>query len=407
MLPTHVLYVHQNFSTPRGAWGTRAYDLARHWMERGHRVTVVTGVYDRSDLRPDRVWWSGVVGGIPVRALNLPFSNRDGVFRRVVTYLALGVFAAWHALWRSYDLALVSLGPITLGGAVFAARWLRRRTCVVEVRDLFSDGLDQLGIVRSPWALAALRAGEAACYRSAHAVVALSETMAERLRERHRRVCVAVAPNTADVALFGRSRPRPPALSGGGAHFVYTGALGRANDCGQLLRAARDLRSRSRRDIQIHLVGDGSEREALRNEAARADLDRVHFTPLLPREELAGWLRAATALVLTLRPVPAFDAASPNKLFDALAAGIPVIQTTRGWIRRLLEEHDCGITVDPERPGALAEAMVALSDDGPRRDRMARNAARVAREAFTTDRIAGLLLDTLAAADGRRRSARR
>ena len=395
MLPTHVLYVHQNFSTPRGAWGTRAYDLARHWMERGHRVTVVTGVYDRSDLRPDRVWWSGVAGGIPVRALNLPFSNRDGVFRRVVTYLALGAFAAWHALWRSYDVALVSLGPITLGGAVFTARWLRRRTCVVEVRDLFSDGLDQLGIVRNPRALAALRAGEAACYRSAHAVVALSETMAERLRERHRRVPVAVAPNTADVALFGRPRPRPAALSGGGAHFVYTGALGRANDCGQLLRAARDLRSRSRRDIHIHLVGDGSEREPLRDEAARAGLDRVHFTSLLPREELAGWLRAATALVLTLRPVPAFDAASPNKLFDALAAGIPVIQTTRGWIRWLLEDHDCGITVDPERPGALADAMTALTDDRARRDRMARNASRLAREQFATDRIAERLLATL------------
>lgn len=364
---------------------------------------MVTGVYDRSDLRPDRVWWSGVVGGIPVRALNLPFSNRDRFFRRVVTYGVLGAFAAWHALWRSYDVALVSLGPVTLGGAVFAARWLRRRTCVVEVRDLFSDGLDQLGIVRSPRALAALRAGEAACYRSAHAVVALSETMAERLRERHRRLHVAVAPNTADITLFGRPRSRPDALSGVGAHFVYTGALGRANDCGQLLRAARDLRSWSRRDIHIHLVGDGSEREALRDEAAGARLDRVHFVPPLPREELAGWLRAATALVLTLRPVPAFDAASPNKLFDALAAGIPVIQTTRGWIRRLLEDHDCGMTVDPERPGALAEAMAALSDDRPRRDRMARNAARVAREAFRTDRIADRMLDTLAAADWARK----
>lgn len=397
--PTRILYIHTNFSTPRGSWSTRAYDLARRWMGRGHDVTVVTGVYDRSDLCPDgraaKPTWAGVVDGIPVRALNVPFSNRDGFVRRVAIHLALGAFALWHVARRSYDVALVSQGPITLGAAALAARWLRRRTAVVEVRDLFSDGLEQLGIVTNPLLLAGLRGCEAASYRSAHAVVALSETMAERLRERHRLVRVAVAPNTADIASFGRARPRAAALSGNGAHFVYAGTFGRANDCGQLLGAARCLRSWSRRDIHIHLIGDGSERELLEAEAAAAGLDRVHIRGPIPRRELAAWLAGATAMLLTFRPAPVFDTASPNKFFDALAAGLPVIQTTGGWMRRVLAEHDCGITVDPTRPAALAEAMVALADDRPRRDRMARNARRVAREAFATERIADRLLDAL------------
>ena len=393
-----ILYVHANFSTPRGSWGTRAYDFARRWIARGHQVTIVTGAYDRSDLRPTGLTWTGVVDGVAVRALNVRFSNRDRFGRRVATYLALGAFAAWQAARRSYDVALISCGPITLGAAVLVARWVRRRTTVVEVRDLFSDGLAQLGIVRNPAARAGLRRLEGISYGSAHAVVALSDTMGECLRERRALRRVAVVPNTANLDLFADPRACPAALAGGGAHFLYTGTLGLANDCGQILRAARFLASWSRSDIHIHLVGDGSERRALQEEAASAGLDRVHFVPPVPREELGAWLGAATAMVLTLKPVPVFDTVSPNKLFDAWAAGLPVIQTTQGWIREVLRDSACGITVDPNRPEALAEAMVALSDDRPRRDRMGRNARRVAVEKFGTERLADRMLDTLAAA---------
>ena len=394
----HVLYVHANFSTARGSWGTRAYDFARRWSELGHSVTVVTGVYDRSDLRPTRLLWTGVIDGITVHALNVPFSNRDGFTRRVITTLLLGTFAGWHAARRSCDVVLVSCGPIPLGAAGLVARWLRRRTVVVEVRDLFSDGLEQLRIVTHPAVLAGLRGCEAVCFRSAHAVVTLSDTMRQWVRRRHRLRHVAVVPNTADVELFEPGCALPSAMPGPAAkNFVYTGTLGRANDCGQLLRAARYLKSWSRSDIHIHLVGDGSERRALEAEASRAGLDRVHFVPPMPRETLARWLGAATAMILVLKPIPVFDTVSPNKLFDALAAGLPVLQTTRGWIRRLLAERDCGLTVDPGQPAGLAEAMVALSDDRPRRERMGRNARRVACELFSKERLADRMLDILTA----------
>lgn len=403
----HVLYVHANFSTARGTWGTRAYDLSRRWIERGHEVTVVTGVYDRSDLRPSGLAWTGVVDGITVRALNVPFSNRDRFTRRVATNLLLSAFASWQAARRTYDVALVSCGPITIGLAALVARWVRRQATVVEVRDLFSDGLQQLGIVTNPVALAGLRGCEAVCYRSADAVVALSETMAERLGEQHRLSRVAVVPNTANIQLFGRTQEPPAGMSGRIAHFLYTGTLGRANDCGQILDAARRLNAWGRSDIHIHLIGDGSERKKLQDEARHAGLNRVHFVAPMPKEALADWLGAATAMLLVLKPLSVFDAVSPNKLFDALAAGVPVIQTTQGWIRQLLAGNDCGITVDPRRPAALAEAMVALRDDRTRRDRMGRNARRLACESFATDLLADRLLGTLIAAHRSRERAPR
>ena len=401
----HILYIHANFSTEKGSWGTRAYDFARRWVEQGHVVSVVTGVYDRSDLRPTRLMWTGVIDGITVYALNLPFSNRDGFARRLLTSLSFSAFASWHAALRTCDVALVSCGPITIGLAGLAARWVRRRTVVVEVRDLFSDALEQLGIVKSPVALAGVRGCEDICYRNADAVVALSDTMADWIAERHRLRRITVVPNTANVDLFGRSSSRPAELSCQAANFLYTGTLGRANDCGQILRAAHHLKEWRKLDIHVYLVGDGQERPALEAEARRAGLDQVHFVPPMPKEDLAGWLAGATAMVLVAKPVPVWDTGSPNKLFDAFAAGVPVIQTTQGWIRQVLAERDCGITVDRDRPAALAQAMVDLSEDRQRRDRMGHNARRVAQELFATDLLANRMLDTLTAAHRRRRGA--
>ena len=398
----HILYFHANFTTTRGAWSTRAYDFARRWIEQGHRVTVVTGVYDRSDLRPSGGTWTGVVDGITVHALNLRFSNRDGFLRRVATSVLLSVFGAWRAARLRYDLALISCGPITMACAGLAARWTRRPV-VLEMRDLFADGLEQLGIVTNRLALRGLRQFEGLCCRDADALVALSETMAEWLRRRHRVGPVEVVPNTADVSLFGRPAPRPAAMSPGAAHFLYTGTLGRANDCGQILRAARHLRRCGRRDIHFHLIGDGSAREGLEAEAGAAGLDRVHFHRPMPKRELARWVASATAMILVLQPVPVFDTVSPNKLFDAFAAGVPVIQTTQGWIRRVLADHDCGLTVDPGRPAGLAEAVAGLADDPLRRDRMARNARRVGRDLFETNKLADRMLDVMIAAHRKRR----
>ncbi len=91
---------------------------------------------------------------------------------------------------------------------------------------------------------------------------------------------------------------------------------------------------------------------------------------------------------MTFRPVPVLDSVSPNKLFDAFAAGVPVIQTTQGWIRRLLATSDCGLTVPARDPEALADAIVRLVDDPGLRGRLAVNAARVARAQFARDSLA-------------------
>ncbi|MEA1928836.1 MAG: glycosyltransferase, partial [Candidatus Auribacterota bacterium] len=90
-----VLYFHQHFSTPAGATGTRSYQMARRLIERGHQVTMVCGSYQGAETglsdQPEGRIRRGIVDGIEVIEIPLPYSNYDSFFKRSMIFLKFGL----------------------------------------------------------------------------------------------------------------------------------------------------------------------------------------------------------------------------------------------------------------------------------------------------------------------------
>ncbi len=248
----------------------------------------------------------------------------------------------------------------------------------------------QLGLLRGRAAIGVARAFERRCYRAADGIVALSEGMAEWILRLEPAADITVVPNASNPAQFGRS-PDATAPARDPALVVCTGTLGRMDDCGQIVEAARVLQQRGRRDIRLVLLGDGQERSALVARAEALGLTNLEFRGLVPKLEVVEWLHRATCALVTFRNVPVLGTVSPNKLFDAFAASVPVVQTTQGWICRLLERERCGVSVPADDPEAMADAIASLVDDPARRGELAANAGRVARELFNCDGLAETL----------------
>lgn len=385
-----IAYVHMRLSTVDGMWGTRARDFAAAWARAGHDVTVITGAFDRSDLEVGRCRRAVCIDGFAVRATGLCFSNRHGTARRVVTMVGQCVFAAWWLARLRPDVALVSTGPPALAILTLLGRVLRIPT-VIEIRDAFADVLPATGLTRSRSLRGAARQFEATCVRAAHAGIALSPTLRALLQPRAA-TPLCVVTNTADVHLF-RPATRCPCPARSGYHFVYTGTLSRSNDCPQMIAVASLLAAWGRTDIVLHFFGDGVDREQLAA-AARAGIGIRLHQPLLRRQmpSVLGW---ASGMLLLLRADPIFDTVSPNKLFDALAAGVPVVQTTQGWIREMLAARECGVTVGRSAPAAYARALIRLADDCCYRPRLARYARRAAEDRFATAPLAASALAVL------------
>jgi glycosyltransferase involved in cell wall biosynthesis len=385
-----VLYFYQYFTTPKGAWSTRAYEFARRWVECGDEVTVVTSVYDKSDLRPSGLVERFDVDGIEVIVLNIRLSNKHGIAQRLYTFAMYALLASWYAIRVSADVVVASSGPITVGIPGVIARYVRRRPFVFEVRDLWPEGAIQLDILRGQVPIRLARWFERLCYRTASSVVALSKGQADWIRRDHALDELHIVPNASDNALVeavGRLEQRPDWAEG--RHLVlYTGTLGLIDDCAQILDIAHLLQERGRDDVQFVIIGDGKERAPLEQRAAREVLDHVHFLGLKPKEDVMRWLQEATCALFVVKDVPFLATASPNKLFDAFAAGVPVVQATQGWIKDLLDRERCGLTVPQSDPAAMAEAVLRLVDDPDLRESMGANARRVAREEFDRDLLA-------------------
>jgi len=374
-----IVIYNQYFSTPNGAYGTRVYEFARRWVQSGDRVTVVTAVYERSDLRTSGLITRLDIGGIDVRAIRISLSVGHGYAVRALTFLAYSVIATWYALFLPADIVIASSGPITVGIPALVARYARGKPFVFEVRDLWPEGAIQLGILKNRALIGLCRMFERICYSAAARVVALSEGMAGWIEDRYGVRDVAVVPNASDNELAQAVAPKQLSDSMASKFVVlYAGALGFIHNVRQIIDVARAVREARANDVEFVIIGDGCDRALIERQARDHGLSNVHLLGTQPKTEVMAWLHAAGCALSLVRNNPFFDYCSPNKIFDAFAAGAPVIQDTQGWLKRLISENRCGLTVARGDSRAVADAIITLARSPELRRVMSLNARRVA-----------------------------
>lgn len=389
-----IVYFYQYFGTSKGGWSTRVYEMCRRWVAEGHKVTVVTTPYDKSDIpRKKGIVYRLDYEGIEVIVINFPQSNKNPVFKRVLDFFKYLLVALYYGFKLSYDIAVCSSGPITVGLVGIICCTLRRKKFVFEVRDLWPAGAIQLGILKSKSVIKIAQWFEKKCYYKADLIVAASKGMHDDIYARYKRPNIIVVPNACDNELFQDATPAIlPAHLQNKKLILYTGSLGKIDHCMEIMHASKLLDTVKYPDLQIVIIGEGVDRAEMEAYKMQHGLDHVTFTGLIPKTEVAGWYKHAMASILTIKDIPMLHTASPNKIFDSFAAGVPIIQTTQGWIKELVEDSNCGITVPPNNPESLAAAFLAYTNSAELQAIHAANSLKLAETTFSRDRCAADML---------------
>ncbi|HMP94419.1 MAG TPA: glycosyltransferase family 4 protein [Phnomibacter sp.] len=339
------------------------------------------------------------IEGIEVIVLNFTQSNKHSVPRRMIGFLQYLVTALYFSLRLRYDVAICSSGPISVGLMGILAKTIKRKKFVFEVRDLWPEGAIQLGILTNKTFINLARYFERKCYLKSDLVVAASPGMQQDITKRFPLVKVVVVPNASDVELFTNAVPPPlPATLQHKFIFIYAGSLGRMDDCMQLLQGAAAVNRNQYPQFHLLILGDGIDKEPMEAFVQKQHMqDYVTMPGIIPKTQVAGWMKHARAALLTMANVPVLDTTSPNKLFDAFAAGLPVIQTTQGWIKEMLAAENCGLTVPAGHAQAMATAFETYMQNPGLAEAHGLNALRLAQTTFNRNHCAANMLAAIEA----------
>lgn len=409
----NVLYFHQYFTTPSTAGGTRSYEMARQLIARGHVVTMVCARYGKDGLdlpgNPEDPVRKGDIDGIRVIQFNLEYSNYMSLPQRAWIFLRFALRSVGLAMRMDYDLVFATTTPLTAGIPGIFARCLRGKPFVFEVRDLWPELPRAMGVVTNPLVLAGMSALEWMSYWAASACIALAPGIRDGIARRSPQGrAIAIIPNGCDLELFRPGRREDLDLSGvcpTDCVAVFTGAHGIANGLDAVLDAAGVLLRRGRKDIVLAFIGDGKLKPVLAARAKSEGLENCHFIDPMPKNQLNRVVSCCDIGLMILDDVPAFYyGTSPNKFFDYISSGLPVLNNYPGWLADLIDEHRCGIAVPPRDPEAFADALRKLADDPGLRREYGQNARRLAENMFSRDRLATEFVDWLEDVYGKSRN---
>jgi glycosyltransferase involved in cell wall biosynthesis len=399
-LSMRILYFHQHFTTPSGAGGTRSYEMARALIRAGHTVTMVCGYYSNCGFklpRDERHGYDrGDVDGIDVIAMWLNYSNRTSLMQRTILFARFAWQSVRIAFREPHDLLFATSTPLTAGIPGIVRKLLGSKSpFIFEVRDLWPELPAALGM-KNPFLLNGMGLLEWLSYRYADACVALSPGIVEGIQRRSRNRRVEMIPNGCDIQTFRPELREPlnlPGIASGDFVAGFTGAHGIANGLDAVLDAAAELKRRRRTNIKFVFIGDGNRKDALVARAKSDQLSNCIFLAPVTKAQIARITASFDCGLQILADVPAFYyGTSPNKFFDYISVGIPVVNNYPGWLAEIINEYQCGLAIVPGDPVKFADALEMLASEHETCSAMGKRARELAASRFRRELLAQNLI---------------
>jgi glycosyltransferase involved in cell wall biosynthesis len=381
----HALIVHQIFTLPSDGGGTRHFDFARYLTGLGHKVTVVTTNIEylsgkvRKSLPAD-------LDGIEFRYVKSFGSVHKSLTARLANFLWFAIASVYYMLAaKNVDIICGTSPPLFQSASCLLCAKLLRIPFVFEVRDLWLDFGVELGVIRKGFPYHVLKYLERVLYRRSDAVVVNSPGYLPYVQSKN----VALIPNGVEISEFEepvREDFRKAWDLQDKIVCVYVGNIGIANDADVILGAAERLLHET--DIVFVFVGGGLRRGHYENLASSRNLHNVIFKAPVAKSRIPDLIKSSDVGIATLKAIPLFSTPFPNKVFDYMAAGVPVVLAIDGEIRKVIEAAEAGLVTTPGDAVALANAVKEYSQNPDLRKKHGENGLRAARELFNRQNMA-------------------
>ncbi len=385
----HILYIHQYFKTPEEGGSIRSYYIAKGMADAGYRVTLLTA-------HNEPHYKKAFIDGIHVHYLPVKYHQSFGFLARLWVFFKFLLLACHKAsAFKKVDLCFATSTPLTVGLIAWYLKFRFGIPYYFEVRDLWPEAPIQMKVIKNYFLKKILYWLEKKIYEKATLIIALSPGIEMHIQKIVPSKTILLLPNLSDCHFFRKSEKNSyhETQFNTANKFVvsYFGSIGKANHLEFMIQAAEACH-RTLPEIQFFIAGDGSEKNNIEQAVQRKALDNVHFVSYQNKYGLLSLLNVTDAAYICFDDKPVLRTSSPNKFFDALASGKMCITTTEGWLSQLVEDHQCGVYVDPKQPDTFVVKLAPFVNDRQLLDTYQSNARQLAERQFDKHKLVESLL---------------
>lgn len=376
-----ILYIHQYFKTPAEPGGTRSYWVSKKLIEHGHQVVVLT-----SSSSIESSLERKLIEGIEVIYFKVHYNQSMSILSRLWSFIRFMLYSTRFALrLKGIDLVLATSTPLTVGFPALILKVIKGIPFVFEVRDLWPEVPIQMGGLKNPVVRKLAVWFERTIYNHARHIVGLSPGMVNGVTKFEPTNKVSMIPNMAKINEFWPRSKNQTLLESVGLKansfkLIHFGSLGMANDGMSIIRAAELLSSDQ--SIEFVFIGGGSTEEELKRYCLKRGMQNVFFLGRYSMKETSEIVNFCDASMVSFKDIPILYTNSPNKLFDSLSAGKPIIVNSAGWTKDLVQDANCGYYVNPQRPEELVNTIRKLQNDPELCSLLGKNARKLAENKY-------------------------
>ncbi len=401
----NILYLSHYFPPEVNAPAIRVSEMASRWADHGHDVTVLTGFPNHpAGIIPDE--FKGMKRLVTkfnklklVRTYQYAAPNK-GFVKRIMNYLSFmfsSVLLGSSQVGKP-DIIIATSPQFFVAVAGYVLSRIKKCKYVFEIRDVWPEEIVAVGAIKNKFIIGFLESIEMFLYRKADLLVAVAQGTIDLLEERGiPREKMVLYPNGVNIKHF-QSGPDGTAVRKEldiDDKFVvsYVGTHGMAHRLEDLLQVAKNLESHN--EIQFLFVGDGAEKKKLVRMASEMKLKNVIFHDQVSHEKIVEFYKATDLFMVPLRKAKLFTKNIPSKIYEIMVVKKPIIISTEGESRKLIEVSGAGLSCTPESVEEMTQKILFLYENEEIRVKMGNDGCNFAIANASRMHIADNYLETL------------
>lgn len=377
----NIVYIHQYFNTPEKGGPLRSYYLAKQMVESGHAVQLITS-HNKTTTHKT------VIHGIEVTYLPCYYHQSFSFYKRIKSFFQFYFATLTHLNLISVpDLVYATSTPLTVGLIALRFKKKTKTPYIFEIRDLWPHVPIKLGYIKNIFIKKLLYKLEHKIYREAKSIICLSPNTLQYLKELGLEKKSSFVPNMSNCSYFNKSQKRPSIFT-----VSYIGSFGDANHLEYLFNII-DLVAINKLKITFNLVGEGTHFDYFKRKHHNNTYCTFHKSK--NTAFVKSILDDSDATYTSFLNNEALEGNSPNKFFDSLASGKLTIVNTKGWLKDIVEQGQCGFYQNPENPQEFLDKIKPHLEDPKKLSTAQSNAREIAEQNYSTDILTKKVIDII------------